>query len=174
MKVVKQFLLLVCVTTWVCRLGLPAAEPTCAEPSKVSLTPDEALLMRLLNAEREERGERPLLLDPVLVEVARQHSADMARRGYFSHVEPPPTRRTPLDRYAAALGRRPRTVIGENIGQADQPIMGMIHERMIASPQHKANILDPEYAGLGVGIYALDGGRVWVTEMFRGEMPEER
>jgi uncharacterized protein YkwD len=137
----------------------------------VRLTQDEMLMLSCVNAERREKGLPLLAVDPVLVVVARQHSADMATRGFFSHVTPAPLRGTPVDRYAAALGRRPRTVVGENLGGCDSPMMGLIHAGMMASREHRANILDREYVSVGVGVYAMPDGRVWVTQMFRGELP---
>ena len=141
---------------------------------QASLTPDEALILRLINEERRERNLASLELDPVLVKVAREHSLDMARRGYFGHLSPAPDATTPLDRYASALGRRPEeAVVGENVGRAPQPVMGMMHLYMMESPEHRANILDAEYARVGVGIHALEDGRVWLTEMFRGQAPSD-
>jgi uncharacterized protein YkwD len=125
-----------------------------------------------INSERRSRGLPELTVDPMLVEVARLHSADMGKRGYFSHLAPAASLHTPLDRYAAVLGRQPRTVVGENLGCCDQPVMGLIHNGMMASPEHKANILDKEYVSVGVGVYLLDDGQVWVTQMFRGRLPE--
>ena len=169
MKLVTRLALLAIVLLAWCAVARPAAGP-----AQVRLTPDEALVVGLINSERKERNQEALLIDPVLVAVARRHSEDMARRQYFSHLAPPPEPRTPLDRYAAALGRPPKTVVGENIARADEPVMGMIHNGMMASPDHKANILDAEYVSLGVGIYAMDDGRVWVTQMLRGELPKTR
>jgi uncharacterized protein YkwD len=139
--------------------------------TEVRLTGDETLMVSCINAERREKGLPILSVDPVLVVAARQHSADMAARGFFSHVTPAPSPRTPLDRYAAALGRQPRTVVGENLGCCDSPMMGLIHSEMMESREHRANILDREYVSVGVGIYVLPDGRVWVTQMFRGELP---
>jgi len=140
---------------------------------QVSLTPDEALILRLINEERGRRHLASLELDPVLVKVAREHSLDMERRDYFGHLSPAPEATTPLDRYASALGRHPEAVVGENIGRAAQPLMGLMHLYMMKSPEHRANILDGEYARVGVGIHALDDGRVWLTEMFGGEFPSD-
>lgn len=145
-----------------------------AEPPSPSLTPDELLTVQLINAERVERKLEPLHLDPILVEVARQHSEDMATRAYFDHLAPAPQPKTPMDRYAVAIGRKPEIVVGENIGHSAEPVMGIIHEYMMDSPEHRANILDAEYVSVGVGIYMLNDGRVWLTEMFRGERRGER
>lgn len=155
---------------WVC--GSTSVAPEQQVP-QVSLTPDEALVLRLMNEERSQRNLSLLDLDPVLVKVAREHSLDMARRGYLGHLSPAPEATTPLDRYASALGRRPEVIVGENVGRAPQPVMGMMHLYMMESPDHKANILDVDYARVGVGIHALDDGRVWLTEMFLGPVPSD-
>jgi uncharacterized protein YkwD len=155
------------------RVGGAAAPVKERQAPQVSLTPDEALVLRLINEERRQRNLASLELDPVLVKVAREHSRDMARRGYFGHISPAPEGTTPLDRYASSLGRRPEAVVGENVGRAPQPVMGLMHLYMMESPEHRANILDAEYARVGVGIHALDDGRVWLTEMFGGEFPSD-
>jgi uncharacterized protein YkwD len=138
------------------------------------MTADEKLVFRLTNAERLERDLPPLQFDPLLMEVARRHSRDMAERGYFAHLAPPPAEATPLDRYAKALGRKVSGVVGENIGRADQPLMGKIHASLMGSPDHRANILDVEYTRVGVGIFALPDGQVWVTEVFHSEEEPSR
>lgn len=155
---------------WVGVFAAPAEEH---QAFQVSLTRDEALVMRLINEERNQRNLAPLELDPVLVKVAREHSRDMAQRGYFGHLSPAPEITTPLDRYASALGRRPEGVVGENVGRSPQPVMGLVHLHMMESPEHKANILDTEYVRVGVGIHAFDDGRIWLTEMFRGSVPTD-
>lgn len=137
----------------------------------VCLSSEESLVVQIVNDERRAQGLATLDLDPVLVEVARRHSLDMATRRYFDHIAPAPAPATPLDRYAAALGQEPRCVVGENIGCAPQPLMGVIHNQMMDSPLHRANITDVEYVRMGVGIYETPDGRVWVTEMFCGATP---
>ncbi|MBN1457968.1 MAG: CAP domain-containing protein [Armatimonadetes bacterium] len=146
-----------------------AQAQTVAPVTSAGMTPDEQLVLRLLNAERVDRDLLPLRFDPLLVKVARDHSRDMAERGYFAHVTPSPAETTPLQRYEQALGRKPEAVVGENIGYAEEPLMGLIHASLMKSPDHKANILDVEYRYVGVGVFAFPDGRVWVTQMFRGE-----
>ena len=147
---------------------LPAPPPT----KRVTLTDDEALVLELLNQARAERRLPRLRLDPTLTSVAREHCADMASRGYFSHFAPGLEPRSPLDRYAAAIGRRPTEVVGENLGRCEQPIMGLLHECLMSSPDHRANLLDREYTRVGVGLMVRSDGRTWLTQMFCGEAPE--
>ncbi|MFB3880510.1 MAG: CAP domain-containing protein [Armatimonadota bacterium] len=166
------------LSTVVALLALVAVTPVARSPEAQSfapcvLTADEALVVQIVNEERTSRGLSALEIDPVLVQVARDHSLDMATRGYFDHLAPAPAPRTPLDRYSAALGRQPECVVGENIGQSDQPLMALIHERMMASESHRANITDVEYQRVGVGVYVLSDGRSWVTEVFSGGRPAD-
>jgi len=133
------------------------------------MTADEQLSLRLINAERTERDLLPLRFDPVLMKVARSHSRDMAERSYFAHISPPPDETNPFERYENALGRKFRAVVGENVGRAEQPLMGQIHASLMESPEHRANILDVEYTRVGVGVFTFPDGHVWITQMFRGE-----
>ena len=154
----------------VCAMGVcarPAAQP------EIALTDHEAALFALLNEARAARGLRALALDPALTEAARGHAADMARRCYLSHFAAPPAPRTPVDRYARALGRLPMTVVGENIARARQATMEAIHRDLIESQGHRGNLLAPGYVAVGLGVEVREDG-VWVTQMFRGELPERR
>ena len=46
----------------------------------------ERAIFRLVNKERNEHGLCELKLTPYLIHAAREHSKDMIRRGYFSHI----------------------------------------------------------------------------------------
>lgn len=41
-----------------------------------------------------------------------------------------------------------------------------IHDRLAASPEHRANMLDPRFTHLGVGVARSPDGRVWVVQVF--------
>lgn len=140
----------------------------------MQLSDDEGMILELLNGERAQRELPPLRSDATLTRVAREHCADMAKRGYFSHFEPGPERRSPLDRYAAACGRKPTEVVGENLGWSEQPIMGELHAGLMSSPDHRANVLDREYTRVGVGLLVEQDGRTWLTQMFCGEARESK
>ena len=121
----------------------------------------EAELLVLVNRERAEQGLRPLAADPELTKVARAHSQDMLARSYFSHVTPEGGR---LD---ARLRRADVTylVAGENLALAQT--LAIAHRGLMNSPGHRANILQPKFGRLGIGV--LDGGRygLMITENFR-------
>jgi len=145
-----------------------------ADKAEFIPTADELLSLNLINDERAKHDLAPLEFDPLLAQVAREHSADMAKRAYFDHIEPAPARRSPMDRYAEALGRTPRVIVGENIARCSQPLMGYIHLQLTDSETHLSNILDKAYARVGVGIYSAPDGQVWLTQMYCGKKAETR
>ncbi|MCX8053817.1 MAG: CAP domain-containing protein, partial [Armatimonadetes bacterium] len=72
-----------------------------------SCTALELRSINLINNERKARRLPVLLVNPVLVRVAREHSREMWEKGYFDHYSPTPELRTPMQRYLKELGRTP-------------------------------------------------------------------
>ena len=62
----------------------PAATPTPA----MTIEEAELEIVRLINEERAKVGVPALEVDPVLMEIARERSEDMVKRGYYSHYDP--------------------------------------------------------------------------------------
>jgi uncharacterized protein YkwD len=143
----------------------------------VVLSADEAALLNDLNQERTSRGLNSLDIDPRLVLIAREHSEDMCRRNYFDHLAPEPGPVTPMDRYLASLGTRPDyAMVGENIyyrSLTDGIIQSATeaNDAFMHSPGHRANVLQPLYTKIGIGIYRDQAGEFWVTEMFLTDSP---
>ena len=121
----------------------------------------ELKMLELVNQERTSRGLKPLKFDAELVPVARAHSNDMFSRGYFSHYSP--EGKDPFDRMKAANIKYYSA--GENLALG--PTLKICHDGLMNSPGHKANILNPSYGRLGVGI--LDGGSfgLMISQEFR-------
>jgi uncharacterized protein YkwD len=121
----------------------------------------EAKMLELVNRERMEKGLKPLVADTALRTVALAHSRDMFARGYFSHYTP--ERKDPFDRMRLA-GIRFRTA-GENLALART--VSIAHTGLMNSPGHRANILNPAYGRVGIGI--ADGGLrgLMVSQEFR-------
>ena len=136
---------------------------------------DEEDLVAAINTERAERGLGTLSLDPVLCEAARAHSREMCDLNYFAHQSPTPGDDTPIDRYLDELHtdgepRPASAMVGENIFYASVTNSvydaDYAHRRLMASPDHRKNILEPRFTKVGVGLYRAPTGRFWVTEMF--------
>ncbi|WP_238587684.1 CvpA family protein [Caenimonas sp. SL110] len=121
----------------------------------------EARMLELVNAERARQGLKPLVADIDLREVARAHSRDMLARGYFAHTTPEGT--DMVDRLRKAKLRY--LAAGENLALA--PSLARAHDGLMNSPGHRANILKPQFARVGIGV--LDGGRhgLMITQNFR-------
>jgi len=54
--------------------------------------------------------------------------------------------------------------VGENVG--DGPTIGDLDAAFMASPSHRANVLDPSYNDVGVGTAVRDGV-IWISVVFR-------
>lgn len=121
----------------------------------------ESDMLQLINTERDKAGLPSLKHDEELTPVAREHSADMFARGYFSHISPEGS--TPFDRIRQA--NITFLTAGENLAIAQT--LPLAHEGLMNSPGHRANILRPAFGRVGIGI--LDGGvyGLMVTQKFR-------
>lgn len=119
----------------------------------------EGKMLGLLNKERMAKGLDPLKADASLRELSREYAKDMLARGYFSHNSPEGT--TPFERMDNA--GISYTSAGENLALA--PDVDLAMQGLMKSPGHRANILSPNYAKVGIGV--IDGGiygRMFVQE----------
>ncbi len=118
-------------------------------------------MLDMINKEREESGLSALIFDEELAEVARTHSKDMFRRGYFSHYDP--EGKSPFDRIRNE-GIQFR-IAGENLALAQN--LSLAHSGLMESPAHRANIQHKSFGRVGIGI--LDGGYngLMITQLFR-------
>ncbi len=118
-------------------------------------------LLVLVNQERRKFNLPLLARDTALRTVARKHSLDMFKKGYFSHISL--TNTTPFDRIKA--NNIKYFTAGENLALAQT--VEIAHIGLMNSPGHRANILNPKFGRLGIGI--MDGGvyGLMVTQNFR-------
>jgi cysteine-rich secretory family protein len=120
-----------------------------------ALSSVESCFYRAINRERAHVGRHSLALKSDLTYIARRHSRRMAADGTIYHNDNLGNE-IPGRWYAA----------GENVGMG--PDCQSIHDAFMASPGHKANILDRDYNQVGVGVAMGDDGTVYVTEDFAG------
>ncbi|MSQ24369.1 MAG: hypothetical protein EXR58_07460 [Chloroflexi bacterium] len=119
----------------------------------------ETRMLELLNQERGKDGLSTLLRDPGIDAVARAHSVDMLAQGYFAHETPSGV--SPFDRLLQT-GIRFRDA-GENIALA--PTVEIAHQGLMESPEHRANILNPDFNRVGLGVFKADGmGRIFTQD----------
>lgn len=120
----------------------------------------EQKLLELMNEERANRGLEPLKWCERCADVARLHSKDMYQEGYFSHVNVDGL--DPFDRMRRA--KISYEAAGENLAIA--PSVTEAHEGLLASPDHRENMLRPTFDEVGIGIYRGPYG-LMCTEVFR-------
>lgn len=118
-------------------------------------------VVTLVNKERAKEGLAPLTAVSGLNSYALQRSKELET--LFAHQRPDGS--NPLD-YVISLGY---WTAGENIamsyGMNDTPERVM--EGWMNSEGHRANILDPDFAYIGVGCYVSNGSYYW-TQIFAG------
>ncbi|WP_299499801.1 CAP domain-containing protein [uncultured Roseobacter sp.] len=118
----------------------------------------EQLMLDLINAERAAAGVDPLTFDSDLNTSAEDHSTWMLEEDQFSHQGAggsSPTARMQDAGFEFEGAWRS----GENIGwQSERGAPGLeddveqIHESLMNSPGHRANILNPDFEEIGIGI----------------------
>ncbi|MDA8228174.1 MAG: CAP domain-containing protein [Desulfitobacterium hafniense] len=138
----------------------PAPAPTQpAIPPATSLTADEQLMIDMVNKERTAAGLKPLAADLRLVAVARAKANDMKVNNYFDHTSPT---------FGSPWAMMTKVGIsykwaGENIA-GNKSVAGAMSNWM-NSAGHRANILDPKFTHIGVGMaYGSAYGNLYVQE----------
>jgi len=127
----------------------------------MQVRPDaEQQLFDLVNAERSKRGLTPYAFDEALRGVARGHSEDMLRRGYFGHYDPEGL--THVERMSAV--KLVRRSSAENVALA--PSVLVLHQGLMNSTGHRDNILAPRFTKCGIGIYYSPVLGYMATQLF--------
>lgn len=113
-------------------------------------------ILCLINRERLNAGERALVAAPSLSAAAQRHSEDMGLHDYFEHVGPHGDTPSARMRASGYLNGAQGFEVGENIafGTGSLATPRAIVAGWMASPGHRANILDPGFRDTGVGAYA--------------------
>ena len=105
----------------------------------------EEHLWRLVQATRKSRGLLPLRKVAELVRAARRHAGDISRGEPFGHVTSSGTAMERLHREGVTVLRAQENVaIAADVAQ--------VHAALMASPAHRANILDPDVSSGGFGV----------------------
>ncbi|KKB34768.1 S-layer homology domain-containing protein [Bacillus thermotolerans] len=121
----------------------------------------EQQILKLVNEERAKAGAPALTLAEDISKVAQKKSEDMAEKDYFDHNSP--TYGSPfamMEQFGLDY-----TLAGENIAAGYQSASAVMEDWM-DSPGHRANILNPGYKEIGIGI--ANGGEygTYYTQMF--------
>ena len=134
-------------------------------PVASTATPDATAqrIVALTNAQRVQNGLAPLSVNIALTQAADIQSGNMARLETMSHILPG-TATPDLASRAAAVGYQ-YSSMGENIAwnyaDADAVVAGWM-----ASPGHRANILNPNFTEIGVSVAYSAKGEPYYTQEF--------
>ncbi|RDI95754.1 CAP domain-containing protein [Meiothermus sp. QL-1] len=128
-------------------------------------SPLELEVLRRTNEARQAQGLGPLVWDALAHRAALHHAQDMLKRNYFAHRSP--EGQGPAERLQRAGVLE--VAVGENLAQfagypeAEVPRRAL--EGWLESPGHRANLLNPRFTHLGVGL-VREGRRVVVVQNF--------
>jgi uncharacterized protein YkwD len=156
----------------------PAIEPSSAPESAVALPAGvsaqeiaaaEQHTIDLINAQRAAQSLPPLARDETLMGIARARVADMVARHYTGHFDP---------ETGASLGKAMMTAAGYTSGfkaenwaghpQGPGEAVDYAMSWFMSDPLHAANILNPNFVGVGVGI-AFNGKEWLLVQDFAGK-----
>jgi uncharacterized protein YkwD len=121
------------------------------------LPAEERSFLERTNALRTAHG-LPVLADhDVLNEKAEAWAQHMAKTGHLDHSN-----------LTESLGGLQWSKLAENVGMSEPTAdtYATLHESLAASGSHLANLLDPQFDHMGVGLAESADGRVWVVEVF--------
>lgn len=160
--------------------AVAAAGQRCAHassaPSSMSTRSATHALQCLINGVRRQHGLRAVRANARLGAAARRHAGDMAAHDFFAHESPRTGSMEARVSRAGYLRSVREWWLGEAIawGQAERGAPRAILKGLLASPPHRAILLDPAFRDVGVGVargaptggnrgaltVALDFGRV--------------
>ena len=120
------------------------------------------------NQVRKENGVRPVAKLNYLNEAANGHSSEMARLKYFSHTSPTVGHERPKFRIEQAGGWD--MSIAENIyrsaGVPEAEVAQDVVDAFLNSPIHRANLLNPKFNSMGIGVTRVGQDEWAVTQLF--------
>ena len=147
-----------------CAIGLaPGGGAAGGAPTAAGAREAEDRLWALLAMERARLGLGALRVHPALAEVARAHSLGLRDGADFGHGAPD----SPAARVAATGLPHSRAL--ENVARAAALVLA--HTLIMASPGHRANLLDPGITHGGIGVAVSEPLAWYVTQEFVRLLP---
>jgi len=123
--------------------------------SSTTLRRAQSATLCLVNRERRARGLGGLTRSKALEEASRQYARTMVRQRFFAHVSPGGgTLNQRVRQQSSYLDRARRYFVGENLawGAGSRATPRQTVAAWMGSPGHRANILNPRFRHLGVGL----------------------
>jgi uncharacterized protein YkwD len=125
----------------------------------------EQRLLELANQARQQAGVAPLMSDPGLCQAARIHAQAMFDAQQLSHQF---TGEASLPLRLADATNLQLDQEGENVALDYDVEHG--HEHLMLSPPHRANLLNPAYNVIGLGV-VRSGDQLYIVQDFGHALP---
>ena len=113
----------------------------------------EQQFLSRINGLRSSKGLGGLTVDAELTGVARRWAANMARAGGISH-----------NPSLASQVTENWVKLGENVGMG--PDVDSLFTAFVQSPHHYANLVDPAFTRVGVGVVLTADGTIYTAHEF--------
>ncbi len=128
----------------------------------------EAAIHEGINKERVKNNLKELKYDALLADIARGHSADMAKDNYFAHTD-----NEGCDSACRLTGAKYQwQAVGENIflmkssyRQSVSDTAAVIVQGWMGSEGHRKNVLEKNFTYEGLGV-VIQGDSIYATELF--------
>lgn len=140
-------------TLFLAVVGLLATSVVAGQAASADTGGDEMVLVARINGLRASQGLAPLAVKGELFDLARGWSGRMAATGSIAH-------NPSLSAQAPPNWKR----LGENVGTGTD--VGGLFEAFLNSPVHYANMVDPGFESVGVGVVRADSGQQFVSMTF--------
>ena len=124
-------------------------------PANAGAASEEAQFLAMINQLRVDNGLPPLTVHGELTAQAQHWAAVMAADDHLRHA-------SDLSEGISADW----SVLGENVGHHSVPNVGQLFQAFRNSPAHLANLVDPRFEYVGVGVVYDEAGGIWTTHRF--------
>lgn len=121
-------------------------------------------MLQLVNNARIQKNIRPLCLSDKLVKAATAHSTYQASINTMTHDGP-----VSLGDRFVRQGYQP-SAVAENVGFTSTPFIQVVFDIWMSSPEHRANILDPNYVHFGAASSHGSNNMYFWTQLFAKPM----
>jgi len=142
-------------------VALPLAAADSKDSKKVELSEVEQAILDATNKERESENLPPLKPNKTLCEVARAHSANMAKQGKMEHEL---DGKNPADR--AKDSGYVYAQLAENVASRENETLSEVMKSWMDSKMHKDNILNKDVTEIGLGMAKTEKGEYYYTQVF--------
>jgi uncharacterized protein YkwD len=137
--------------------GVATASPAQPTGQRVALSSLELGVLADLNAIRVQHHLVPLRLSTALTSSAREHSQEMATKGYFAHESADGSAFWKRIKLVYPQGSAAYWSVGENLLWSSPDVDPSDALKMwMNSPEHRANILSPSWREIGISALHAD------------------